>query len=165
MDLSKGMSEIRVSWKQTSYLPPICSLKIAPAKIGAILISSITKIRFSGETLPKAGFTSIEQVIKPSSGPHSLAAAAMSLVEVDISVVLLPSPNPKVWILSQLSSLLRTSLIFISNKVERHPQYHWAKTPCTQIPLVCPSNLCVVLFIGISTMMFPTSSLFPPCSA
>ena len=35
--------------------------------------------------------------MKPSSGPRSLAAAAMSLMAVEISVALLPSSNPKMW--------------------------------------------------------------------
>ena len=41
---------------QTSYLPPICSLKSAPAQVGALFISFITKLRFSGETLSNACF-------------------------------------------------------------------------------------------------------------
>ena len=35
--------------------------------------------------------------MSPSSGPHSLAAAAMSLMAVEISVALLPASKPKVW--------------------------------------------------------------------
>ena len=148
-----------------SYLPPICSLKIAPAKTGAMFISFITKLRFNGETLSKACFTSREQVVKPSSGPHSLAAAAMSLMAVEIPVALLPSSNRKMSMFSQLLSLVPSSLSSISSKVERHPQYHLAKTLCTQKPLVCPSNL-FIFFLGIRTMMFLSqvsiSSLFCP---
>ena len=66
--------------------------------------------------------------------------------------------------LSQHSSLLHTAPSFISNNFERHPQYRLAKTLCAQIPLFCASNLFIVLFFGISTMMFLSqaslSSLF-----
>ena len=55
--------------------------------------------------MSKACFTSKEQVVTPSSSLHSLAAAAISLKAVEISVALLPYSNPKVCTSSQLLSL------------------------------------------------------------
>ena len=43
----------------------------------------------------KACLSSKEHMMTPSSSPHSLAAAASSLMTVEMSVALLPSSNPK----------------------------------------------------------------------
>ena len=51
IDLSKGSPLTLVSWKQMSFLPPICSLKIAPASIGVMSISFMIKLKLSRETL------------------------------------------------------------------------------------------------------------------
>ena len=145
MDLSKGMSEILVSWKQLSYLPPICPLKIAPANYGALFISFVTGLRFKGETLSKACFAAKEQTTNRKSRLHSLAAAAKSLMAVEISVALLPFSKPKVCMFYKLLSLFSISLSSTSNGMERQPHYHLAKTLCTQIPLVCFS-ICSSFF-------------------
>ena len=78
IDLSNWMSEIFVSREQTSYLPPIYSLKIAPTNFGTMFIPFKTRLRFMGETLSKACFTSTskEQTTNPNSSPFSLTAAA-----------------------------------------------------------------------------------------
>ena len=69
IDLSNGMSEIFLSREQTSYLPPIYSLKIAPTNFGTMFIPFKTRLRFMGETLSKACFTSTskEQTTNPNS--------------------------------------------------------------------------------------------------
>ena len=88
--LSMGIPLTFVSWKQMSYLPPMCSLITASASIGAMSIFFNTRLRLSGETLPEACFTSIQQAITPSSPLHSCAPAAIGRDAVAISVALLP---------------------------------------------------------------------------
>ena len=64
-----GCLKFFVSREQTSYLPPIYSLKIAPTNFGTMFIPFKTRLRFMGETLSKACFTSTskEQTTNPNS--------------------------------------------------------------------------------------------------
>ena len=128
IDLSHGIPLTLVSWKQISYLLPICSLKIAPASIGAMSISLMTKLNLSRETFPNTCFTSIEQATKPKSALHSWAAATIKLMAVGISVALPPSSNPKVWRFSHSLSLFPTTL----------PEHSAHKCPLSD-PRVCQS--------------------------
>ena len=138
--------------------------RLLQQKTRAMSISLITKLKFSRETLSNACFTSMEQVMTPNSGHHSLADAAMSLMAVEISVVLLPSSKPEIWMLHQLLSLFSMFIISISSKIVTHPQYHLASTLWTQIPLVCPTRRSITSIFGKRTMMFLSqvsmSSLF-----
>ena len=136
-------------------MPPICSLEnCSSQEQEQYTYPSSPSSDFRERHCQKACFTSMEQEMIPSSGPHSLAAAAMSLMAVEISEALLPSWKTIVWMHSQLLSLLSMLLISISSKIVRHQQYHFASTLCTQIPLACPSSLSITFFFGISTMMF-----------
>ena len=110
MDLSKGTPDTLVCWLQMSFLPPNCSLKLAPANTRAMSISFITKLRFSGETLSKTCCTSIEE---------------LALMAVEISLALLPSSKRNVWMQPQILSLFFTFLISISSKMVNQPQHHW----------------------------------------
>ena len=161
-----GIPHTLVSWKQMSYLPPTCSLRIAPASIGAMPISFIAKLRLCGETLSNACFTSIEQVITPTSAPHSLAAAAISLMAVEISVALLLSSKPKVWTLPTLVSPAHVPHLHIQQAGETSTTPLCQHTLHTHMPLVCPSSLSITFFFEISTMLFLShasmSSLFCP---
>ena len=129
------------------------SKSLQPAQVQYTFLSSPSS-GFLRRHCQKTCFTSKEQVVTPSSGLHSLAAAAVSLMAVEISVALLPSSNPGVCTSSQLLSLFSTFLNAISSRMVRHPQYHLAKTLCTQFPLVCPSNLSITFLLGMRTMMF-----------
>ena len=130
------------------------TIGIAPASIGAIPIPFIAKLRLCGETLSKARFTSIEQAITPNSAPHSLAAAAITLMAVEISVALLPSSKPKVWTLPTLVSPAHAPHMNIQQVGETSTTPLCQHTLHTHMPLVCPSSLSITFFFGISTMLF-----------
>ena len=150
MDLSKGIPEIPVSWKQISYLPPICSLKIASANI----VRSLLHIqRTSDDTQLKSTLSCSRRHESDGSGNFSRTSAFLE----SQNYVFRPNSclfSPRSFINSN------------SSKIVRHPQHHLANTLCTQIPLVCPSSLSIIFFFGLWTMMslspVSTSSLFSP---